>query len=380
MLVKYVREMLRATLVVALLSTAAVAADVATKPAKPTLAWHAVSPDDIRGQGWKDVKAPFDRLPARAEKLVRPEVWTLSRDSSGLYADFSTDAKKLTIRWKLNTEEISFAHMAATGISGVDLYVQVDGRWHFMGVGRPTVYPDFNSVEISLPDRAEAKVANYRVYFPLYNGLTDIEIGVPEGASFAFAKQQADEKPIVIYGTSITQGGCAARPGMAYTSILGRRLNREIINLGFSGNGKTEQEVATLIAELDPAAFVIDALPNLTVALLKERMPRFIEIIREKRPETPILLVQNPIYPTAPYVAHFGERVEEANQILAKMHADRVAAGDKAIMLVEACDLTTDGGESTVDGVHPTDLGFVMLADKLEPQLRQAIGAAPAGR
>lgn len=371
---------MRATLVVAMLTSVAAAADVATEPAKPAIAWHAVSPDDIRGQGWKDVKAPFDRLPARAEKLVRPEVWTLSRDSSGLYADFTTDAKRLTVRWKLNTEQIAFAHMAATGISGVDLYAQVDGRWHFLGVGRPTVYPDFNSVEIALPDRAETKVSKYRLYFPLYNGLTDVEIGVPEGASFEFAKNKADEKPIVIYGTSITQGGCAARPGMAYTSILGRRLNREVINLGFSGNGKTEQEMATLIAELDPAAFVIDSLPNLTTELLAERMPGFIDAIRAKHPETPILLVQNPIYPTTHYVSQFGDKVPAANEILAKIHADRVAAGDDAIMLVEACDLTTDGGESTVDGVHPTDLGFVMLADKLEPQLRQAIGASPTDR
>ena len=369
-----------AALVVAALSTFASAADVASKATKPALAWHAVAPAAIHGQGWKDVQAPFDRLPARAEKLVRPEVWTLSRDSSGLYVDFSTDAKRLTVRWKLNTEEISFAHMAATGISGVDLYVEAEGRWHFLGVGRPTVYPDDNSAEFALPDRAEAKITNYRLYLPLYNGVTNVEIGVAEGASFEFAVNRSDEKPIVVYGTSITQGGCAARPGMVYTSILGRRLDREIINLGFSGNGKTEPELAALIAELDPAAFVIDSLPNLTTALLSERMPRFIEIIRERHPQTPILLVQNPIYPPAPFVASSGERVTEANAVLAKIHADRVAAGDGAVMLVEACDLTTDGGESTVDGVHPTDLGFVMLADKLEPQLRQAIGASPSDR
>lgn len=349
-----------------------------TRAATTELAWHAVEPENIEGQGWTDVKSPFDRLPARAEKIVRPEVWGLSHNSSGLYATFKTNAPRLLVRWTLNSQQLSMSHMPATGVSGVDLYFKDDHGWHFLANGRPEKFPD-NEAELTVHDASSKGDVWYRLYLPLYNGVKSVEIGVPANSTFAFEVPQEIKPPIVVYGTSITQGGCAARPGMAYPSILGRRLDREFINLGFSGNGKTEPEVATLIAELEPAAFVIDSLPNLKPDMLAERMPRFIEILRERHPETPILLVQNPLYPSVPYEAVMRSKVEPSNEILAKIHADRVAAGDRAITLVPACNLAAGGGEGTVDGVHPTDLGFVMLADVLEPHLRKILAEPPRG-
>ena len=368
------REQLAAALVLSralMPASVAVAEEAAAKA--PETTWHNVTTANVGGQAWSDVKAPFDRLPARAEKLVRPGVWGLSRDSSGLSVDFETNAAKFTVRWKLNSQELSFAHMTATGVSGVDIYVQDDAGWHYLETGKPAAYPD-NQVDVSGPRGREGEAVRYRLYLPLYNGVSGVEIGVPAEATLKFIDPPQNEKPVVIYGTSITQGCSASRPGMAYPAILSRRLGREIVNLGFSGNGKTEPEVATLIAELDPAVLVIDSLPNLAPELLAERMPGFIEIFRKSHPETPILLVQNPIYPTIPLKASPYEKVMRSSELLAGIHADRVAAGDKQIGLVAACDWSVDGGDATVDGVHPTDVGFVMLADELEPQLREALG------
>ncbi len=352
-------------------ASVAVAEEAAAKA--PEMTWHNVATANVGGQAWSDVKAPFDRFPAKAEKIVRPEVWTLSRDSSGLSVDFETNAAKFTVRWKLNTPELSFAHMTGTGVSGLDVYVQDEAGWHYLETGKPAAFPD-NQVDVSAPRGRDGEAVRYRLYLPLYNGVSSVEVGVPAGASLKFIDPPQNEKPVVIYGTSITQGCSASRPGMAYPAILGRRLGREIVNLGFSGNGKTEPEVATLIAELDPAVLVIDSLPNLSPELLAERMPGFIEIFRKSHPETPILLVQNPIYPTIPLKASPYEKVMRSSELLAGIHADRVAAGDKQIGLVAATDWSVDGGDATVDGVHPTDVGFVMLADQLEPQLREALG------
>jgi lysophospholipase L1-like esterase len=352
---------------------AARAADAATEEAvKQSLTWHAVTPANIEGQGWTDVQSPFDRLPARAEGLVRPPVWDLSHNSAGLYADFETNAPRIAVRWKLHSKRLSMSHMPATGVSSVDLYVHDDDGWHFLANGQAREFPD-NEAEFTASEASAQGDVRYRLYLPLYNGVKSVEIGVPECSSFAFEKPNENQPPIVVYGTSITQGGCAARPGMAYPSILNRRLDREFINLGFSGNGLTEPELATLLAELDPAAFVIDSLPNLTPEMLAERMPKFLEIIRERHPQTPILLVQNPIYPTVPFIAGTRQKITASNDILTQIHADRVAAGDQMMTLVPACDLAADGGETTVDGVHPTDVGFIRLADALEPYLKKAL-------
>lgn len=335
------------------------------------LAWHEVTAAVVEGKGWSDTGQPFDRLPARAQQIVRPPVWELSRDSAGLYVDFETEAANISVRWTLNTEQLAMPHMPATGVSGVDLYARRGGRWHFLANGRPECYP-IN--EVVIVEGLKPGAGEYRLYFPLYNGVTEMEIGVAADAAFRFAKQRgAQIKPVVVYGTSITQGGCASRPGMSYPAILGRRLNVPVINLGFSGNGKAEPEMARLLAELDPAALVLDAVPNLYAQQVGERMPEFIEILRARQPEVPILLVESPIFPDSLFVAERAERVAQSNQWLRKVYQDRIAGGDRRLTIIPACDQTAEGGEATVDSLHPTDLGFLQMADSIEPYLRRAL-------
>lgn len=341
----------------------------ATKPAE--ISWNDISADDVAGKGWRDTKAPFDRLPARAEKLVRPPVWDLSRHSAGLYVDFSTNATAISARWTLTSDRLAMPHMTATGVSGVDLYVQRDGKWHYLASGRATVFP---TNEAELVSGLPPTLSKYRLYFPLYNGVSAVAVGVPRGSRFEIDRHAIDQtKPVVIYGTSITQGGCASRPGMSFAAILGRRLNVPVINLGFSGNGKAEREVATLLGELDASAFVIDPLPNLFAEQVGERLPAFIGALREARPDTPILLNESPRYPTVEFVADQMRRVTESNQVLQEIGKRLKASGDRHITVIPSADLSAGAGEGTVDGIHPTDVGFVIMADAIEPALRKAI-------
>ena len=339
--------------------------------AAPPIDWHEVTPAEVVGQGWRDTKGPFDRLPARAEKIVRERLWELSQHSAGLYVDFSTDAKSISARWTLTSDKLAMSHMPATGVSGVDLYVQRDGKWHYLGTGRPSKFPTNEATLIRGLPQAQGQ---YRLYFPLYNGVSKVEIGVPEGSSFRFTSQaKPGTKPVVIYGTSITQGGCASRPGMSFAAILGRRLNVPVINLGFSGNGKAEVEMAELVAELDASVFILDPLPNLFAKQVKERLPEFVRILRERHPETPILLNESPLFPPVRFVPDQMQRVTESNEFLRQVAKDRIDAGDRKIFMTPACDLEAESGEATVDGAHPTDIGFVMMADVLEPHLRKAL-------
>ena len=217
----------------------------------------------MEGKGWTKTTHPYDRLPAEAEGVVRPPVWNLAKDSAGLRYRFVTDADTVRARWKVRKPNLALPHMPATGVSGLDLYVRAGDKWHWIGVGRP----EHEVNETTLAQGLRREKREYILYLPLYNGIDSVEIGVPPNAIVEAAPDRyAGKKPAVFYGTSILQGGCASRPGMAYPSIIGRMIEWPAINLGFSGNGKTEPEVAKLLAELDPAVYVMDSLPNLDVA------------------------------------------------------------------------------------------------------------------
>ena len=216
----------------------------------PNIQWTDVRNLNLEGKGWQETQSYFDRLPAKAEAKVRPPVWNLSYDSAGMLVRFVTDATNIHARWVLRSTNLAMPHMAATGVSGLDLYVRTSAdKWHWVAVGIPRATS--NSVELvkeSAPGQHE-----FLLYLPLYNGVKGVEIGVPESASLSKAGPwgRGERKPIVFYGTSILQGGCASRPGMVHTAIIGREFNWPIINLGFSGNGKMEPELADLLAELE---------------------------------------------------------------------------------------------------------------------------------
>ena len=225
------------------------------------LRWFDARQLGVEGQGWTENKSPYDRLPAKAEGKVRDAVWGLSRDSAGMCVRFVTDATTIHARWTLTKAKLEMPHMAATGVSGLDLYAKDDqGRWRWVAVGKPTAQTTTQKLAEGItPGKRE-----YLIYLPLYNGVSSVEVGVPVANSIEAAAPHASDraKPIVFYGTSITHGACASRPGMVHTAILGRKYGRPVINLGFSGNGRMEPEVTALIAELDAFVYVIDCCPN----------------------------------------------------------------------------------------------------------------------
>jgi lysophospholipase L1-like esterase len=330
------------------------------------ITWHDIRELAMEGQGWKETKAPFDRLPAKAEGRVRAAVWGLSRDSAGICVRFASDSPAIHCRWTVIKPTLALPHMPATGVSGVDLYVSTDRGWHWLSTGRPTQPANTAALVAGLPQQRR----EYLLYLPLYNGVSNVEVGVAKDASLApLPRDEKRNKPIVFWGTSITQGGCASRPGMVHTAILGRKLNVPVINLGFSGNGKMEPEVAELLAEIDAAVYVMDCLPNCTAAEVTERTAPLVAILRNAHPTTPIVLVEDRTYADAFLVAARDERNRSARAALKLEYDKLVAAGDKHLSYLEGESLLGADGEDTVDGSHPTDLGFVRQAEAMEKVL-----------
>jgi lysophospholipase L1-like esterase len=341
----------------------------AAKPkAEDGLVWRDVRDWGVEGRGWSDTERYFDRFPRKAKGVVRDAVWSLSRHSAGMCCRFETDAAAIWARYELLSKSLAMPHMPATGVSGLDLYARdPQKRWRWLGFVSPTT----EKLKVRLADGIEPGRREYLLYLPLYNGVESLEIGLPPQAAFAPRAPRA--KPIVFYGTSITHGGCASRPGMAYPAILGRRLDRPVINLGFSGNGTMDPEVGALLVELDASVYVIDCLPNMQGETVAARTEPLVRQLRAARPKTPIVLVEDRTYTNAVFLPAQRERHAASRAALRSAYEHLKAAGVQGLHYVEGEHLLGDDGEATVDASHPTDLGMFRMADALEPALRPLV-------
>jgi lysophospholipase L1-like esterase len=325
------------------------------------LIWYEAKHLGIEGKGWSNTESDYDRLPITAYGIVREAVWKLSKHSAGINVRFKTDADTIKVRWTVTEENLAMPHMPATGVSGIDLYARdsTTGNLMFYKNGRPTEV--FNEVSIAINSSNE-----YVLYLPLYNGIKKLEIGVNKENKLFRLEPSDLSDAIVFYGTSITQGGCASRPGMAATSIVGRRLNVPVINLGFSGNGWMEMELAELLSELDPAIYVLDCMWNMKPEMVSNRVALFIRMLRTKRPTTAIILAEG---------SNFKNLPNENGDILRKIFAKLKAEGDENLYFLANTGMLGEDGEGTVDGVHHNDLGMARQAEQfskfIEPILKK---------
>jgi hypothetical protein len=350
------------------MSSAPLFAQQAAAPA-PELEWHDAKKFTVEGLGFTDVKSPYDRLPGRAEGVVPPAVWNLSRDSAGALVRFTAETTAIHARWSITGKNLASANITAAAASGLDLYARTDeGKWRWLGVGLPTKFPENTGVLI---DGIPATRREFMVYLPLRNSIASLEFGVPKGSTIVAGPPRPEGvKPIVFYGTSITHGISASRAGMTHVAMLGRTFARPVINLGFSGNGRMEPEVVKFVAELDPAVFVLDCLPNMGAALVRERIVPGVRILREAHPDTPILLVEDRNIQTG-FLVQARKNANEANHVaLRESYASLQGQKVKGVYYLEGDNLLGSDGEGTVDGSHPTDLGFMRQAAEFERVLR----------
>lgn len=344
------------------------------KPKGPTIPadaqWHDVTQWGVEGRGWGDQerKRWFDRLPAKADGKVTPAVWGLSRDSAGMMVRFRTDAKAIYARYELMKANLAMPAMPATGVSGLDLYARdAKGQWRWVACPKPSQ----QKVEAVIIEGLAPGEHEFAAYLPLYNGIEKLEIGVPKDAKFE--GQAPREKPVVFYGTSITHGANASRPGMVHTAILGRRLDRPVMNLGFSGNGRMDAAVGDLLNELDPAAIVIDCLPNMGPADVTAKCEPLVKQLRTKHTDIPIILVEDRRY-TNSWITPAKAKFHDDNHAALKAAYEKLqAAGVKNLHYIGGDELYGTDAEGANDASHATDLGFMRQADIFEPVLRKAL-------
>lgn len=342
------------------------------------LTWHdpGSSPFRLSGFAWFTQEKLYRRLPVQPGVPITEAVDRLANCTAGGQIDFQTNATTLAIQVTLRGKA-NMRHMPATGQCGFDCYIGGPNEQRFYSV---TKYNHtLKQYTATLLNRKKNEPLSITLNFPLYQGVESVFIGTNQGAEVRPPIAYDCSKKVIFYGTSITQGGCASRPGMAYSNILSRRFNMEFINLGFSGNGRGEANMARIIAEIeDPACLVLDYEGNCTdVELYKETLPRFIQIYREAHRKVPILVVSRMAYPTE-LLPEFDQRNSDRLVRLAfqKNLVDQLReAGDQHLHFLDGTHLLGDHGwEGTVDGSHPNDLGFMNMADNLTPVLREILG------
>ena len=329
--------------------------------------------DVIQNQAFTSEIKGYMRLPKRAEGKVRTPVWGLARQSAGLSITFFSNSPKIEVRYTTLDKNYDMNHMPATGKSGVDLYrIDQDGAWDYVAPSRYSFGENVSYRYNDMPNSSRQLGYEYRLYLPLYNGIEKLEIGVDEGSYFRFVPT-SEEKPIILYGTSIAQGGCASRPAMAWGTIMQRSLDLPVVNLGFSGNGPMETEVLDFIVETDARLYILDCYPNMT-GMLQNVYPRTLAAVKQIRAkhDEPILIVEHAGY--SDDVVHSGKRaiVDSVNMAAKRAYKELKDGGVKNLYYLtrEELALTQD---MTVDGTHPTDLGMQQQAVAVEKKVREIL-------
>lgn len=309
--------------------------------------------------------ALFNRLPTSLEASVRQPVWALGKNSAGLYIDFSTDADSIQVNYQV-AGPLAMPHMPNIGVSGVDLYAK-DGRnwqWAYGSYSfKDTISYQFNSIN------KNAQSKQYRLYLPLYNTVKNMAISIPANRKITFSAEPGD--PIIVYGTSIAQGACATRPGLAWTNILGRKLNAPMVNLGFSGNGRLEQPILDLIAQAKARIYILDCIPNLGSLkdypdeVLDSLLENAVRTLRAKNAKTAIILTEHSSGENGGFLNYLkNEEYVRSSKVLQRCF-NRLNNKYKNLYLLTNKDIGLDL-ESTVDYAHPNDIGMMKHAEAYE--------------
>ena len=305
----------------------------------------------------------YRRLPEKVAKAVSEGVDALHVHTAGGRVKFITDSPFVAIKAVMNSVS-KMPHMPITGSAGFDLYVGRKEVYH------KTFIPPFD-IEYGYEDAvyfSTKKLREITINFPLYSGVSELFIGLDKNAVVKKSAGYKNKKPIVFYGSSITQGGCASRPGTSYESIISRSLQTDYINFGFSGSAKAEDEITNYINTLDMSVFVYDYDHNAPdIEHLEKTHQKMFLAIRKNHPDLPVVMMSRPKYV-------LDETEKQRLEIIRKTYNDAVSSGDRNVYLLDGAQLMKYAkNDGTVDGCHPNDAGFLSMAKALIPVLRKIL-------
>ena len=359
---------------VLLLSSMGVYAD-----ALPGFRYEDATKFQIINKGWDNTTEPYTRLPQQYMDSCREEQQWLYNHSSGIAVRFATNSKRIAAQYNLKNN-FHMQHMAMTGIKGTDLYYLNEERnvWEHVNTARPQE-KNFKADSIQSKlyvENLDGEMHEYMIYLPLYDGINWLQIGVDSTAELTMPRVENPRKmgKIVIYGTSIQQGGCASRVGMVPSAMIQREYNLECVNISTSGNARMDLYIAEAMASIEDAiCFVVDPVPNCTKDRLDTITYDFINILRTRRPEVPIIMVEGIMYPYTRHNSYHAEYLPQKNESFRLGYEQHLAENPNGLYYMTCEGQVGPEMEGTVDGVHLTDYGFRAYADLLEVKIKEAL-------
>ena len=294
----------------------------------------------------------------------------LGRNSAGMHVDFKTDSRELFVRWSVCFGD-PVTNFNLIGYSGLDCYMFYEGAYRYLGSGIPTPKRKTGHEACIMPKHYK-KIPKGMNLFSLnlcnYDECKKIEIGIDDDAKIEGVPFKSDY--IAVYGSSITQGGCSSRPGMAYTHIMRRTLNEEVYNMGFSGAGLLEPEMTEILNKLDPKLMILDCVANMCFLEDKffiERYNYFYDVFRKSHPKTPVLVIEQPYFTNSwAWLDEFELKNYVLRDVVSKWK-------DKNVFYLKGDDLYGHDFEASTDGVHPTDLGFLRMSQEIVPYVKEIL-------
>ena len=291
--------------------------------------------------------------------------------STGLHIVFTTDSKTIAARWT-TSDRIPGTNMTPNTQKGLDLYIMRNGEWVFAGVGAPKISGTRDTHEHTIVTNMAEGEKLCLLYLPIFDSVEKLEIGVEQGSNITATENPFRHK-IVVHGSSITHGASSSRAGMTYPAIFSRRTGLYTCNLGYSGRCKLQPEFATFLAEVaDADAFVFDTFSNPSAEVIVENFDRFVDIIREKHPTTPLIFTQTIRRDTRNFNLKT-EDFEAKKQAAAERVVRERMKRDKHIYFLDSEQWLGDDNLATSDGIHPTDLGFMRMLDHMEPAIQKIL-------
>lgn len=304
----------------------------------------------------------YDRVDTAKYSDLPKNVKYLYTNTAGLFVSFKSNAPAVSAKWCVSDKKIGL-NLTAIASKGLDVYIKNSaGAWQYAGSKGTAKVCE----EAVLVENLDSTMKEFLVYLPIYDVITSLEIGVGEGFKVE-PLQNPFKLNIAVYGSSIVHGASAGRAGMAYPAILSRRTGLNFINLGVSGNAKIEKEVAHMLGEANPDVFILDCVPNSLPAIIAERTEYFVSYLRSKHPNTPIIMIPSVVRELSYFNQVWKKRNADQNAQFKVEYEALLAKGITGLYYLDTDNLLGDDHEGTTDGTHPNDLGFMRMADKIEP-------------